>query len=74
MEEIIAVDKNLSGEIISFKTSSGRVISYRKALNEIENGTLSGVQISEEQSNGLPVIVLESTLNNESLDHFPPIY
>ncbi|HZG59292.1 MAG TPA: DUF3892 domain-containing protein [Anoxybacillus sp.] len=37
--------KKHEGDIINFKTSSGRVLSYRKALMEIDNGTIAGVNI-----------------------------
>ncbi|MBA2872368.1 hypothetical protein HNQ85_002677 [Anoxybacillus calidus] len=44
-ETFVAVQKNHEGDIINFKTSSGRVLSYRKALMEIENGAITGVNI-----------------------------
>jgi hypothetical protein len=44
-ETFVAVQKNHEGDIINFKTSSGRVLSYRKALMEIENGAIAGVNI-----------------------------
>jgi hypothetical protein len=44
-ETIVAVQKNHEGDIINFKTSSERVLSYRKALMEVENGAISGVNI-----------------------------
>jgi hypothetical protein len=46
-EQLIAVHKNNAGEIISFQTSSGRIISYRKALMEAAEGNISGVSINE---------------------------
>jgi len=36
MEHIIKVQRNYKGDIISFETSEGRIISYRKALMETE--------------------------------------
>lgn len=47
-ERIVAVQKNIFGEIINFQTSSGRIISYRKAIQEAESGTITGVEIIEE--------------------------
>jgi hypothetical protein len=44
-ETFVAVQKNHEGNIINFKTSSGRVLSYRKALMEVENGVIAGVNI-----------------------------
>ena len=48
MEEIVAVDRDHSGNIISFKTNTGRIISYRKAIQEIEQGKISGVMLKEQ--------------------------
>ncbi|EOR23520.1 hypothetical protein A499_12361 [Niallia nealsonii AAU1] len=49
MEKIIAVERNHLGDIISFKTSNGRVISYRKALLDIETGVIDGVEVVENE-------------------------
>jgi len=46
-EQLIAIYKNSTGEIISFQTSAGRIISYRKALQEVEDGIITGVDIQE---------------------------
>ncbi|MCM3571577.1 DUF3892 domain-containing protein [Mesobacillus subterraneus] len=46
-EQLVAIHKNNAGEIISFQTSSGRIISYRKAIMEASTGTISGVNINE---------------------------
>lgn len=40
MEQIVAVQRNEAGGIINFETSSGRIISYRKAVMEANEGTL----------------------------------
>ncbi|MGX1264028.1 hypothetical protein RKD55_001832 [Rossellomorea marisflavi] len=40
MEQIVAVQRNQAGGIINFETSSGRIISYRKAVMEANEGTL----------------------------------
>lgn len=47
IEQLTGVIKNYAGEIISFETSSGRIISYRKALQEVEEGIITGVEIQE---------------------------
>lgn len=44
-ETFVAVQKNHEGAIINFKTSTGRVLSYRKAMMEVENGTISGAYV-----------------------------
>lgn len=40
MEEIVAVDRNYKGEIISFQTSTGRVISYQKQWTKLSKVAL----------------------------------
>ena len=49
-EQLVAVQRNYFGDIISFQTSSGRVISYRKALQEAEEGLIDGINIDEENN------------------------
>ncbi|WP_312096739.1 DUF3892 domain-containing protein [Niallia sp.] len=70
MEKIIAVERNHMGDIISFKTSNGRVISYRKALMDIETGVINGVDVveneSEEEEISFSII--------DSFDNYPPIF
>jgi hypothetical protein len=45
MEEIIKVQRHDNGQIISFQTSTGRIISYQKAVMEAQDGVLSGVSV-----------------------------
>ncbi|WP_421379073.1 DUF3892 domain-containing protein [Bacillus salacetis] len=45
MEEITKIQRNHDGQIISFQTSTGRIISYQKAVMEAQEGVLSGVSI-----------------------------
>ncbi|WP_428908856.1 DUF3892 domain-containing protein [Niallia sp. Krafla_26] len=47
VEQLIAVQRNHFGDIISFQTSGGRVISYRKAIQEVEEGMIQGVSLEE---------------------------
>jgi Protein of unknown function (DUF3892) len=47
-ETFVTVQKNHQGDIIGFKTSKGRVLSYRKALMEVENGAITGVHVVTE--------------------------
>ncbi|BCB04452.1 DUF3892 domain-containing protein [Bacillus sp. KH172YL63] len=49
MEEITKVQRNYHGDIISFQTSSGRIISYRKAVLEASEGILHGVSLNENE-------------------------
>jgi hypothetical protein len=58
VETIVAVERNYLGDIISFKTSNDRIISYRKALLEAEEGLLDGVRLSEAGfEDGYPYII-----------------
>ncbi|SEQ72276.1 DUF3892 domain-containing protein [Piscibacillus halophilus] len=54
-ETFVAVRKNGDGDITHFKTSSGRELDYDQALQEVENGTIDGVNIGQAR-NGKPVI------------------
>jgi Protein of unknown function (DUF3892) len=63
-EHLISVQRNHLGDIINFQTSSGRIISYRKAIQEVTQGTIDGVSIQEEQ-NGASTLTpsISSTFN-----------
>jgi hypothetical protein len=70
MEKIIALHRNHNGDIISFQTSEGRIISYRKAVQEVENGLIDGVQLESSENGG----ALLTPTNEVSFDAFPQIY
>ncbi|BBH21166.1 hypothetical protein Back11_25110 [Paenibacillus baekrokdamisoli] len=42
-ETIVATQKNGDGDLTSFKTSSGRVLNYEQALEEVQGGLIAGV-------------------------------
>lgn len=44
-EEIIAVRKNEDGDLIAFKTNTGRELDYVAALNEAKQGKLAHVDV-----------------------------
>ncbi|WP_010269981.1 DUF3892 domain-containing protein [Paenibacillus senegalensis] len=44
-ESIQAVRKNGEGDIEQFQTSSGRVLSYEQALQEVRDGMIQGVNV-----------------------------
>lgn len=44
-EEIVAVRKNDDGDLIAFKTASGRELDYITALNEAKEGKLAHVDV-----------------------------
>jgi hypothetical protein len=70
MESIVALHRNYFGEIINFVTSEGRIISYRKALQEAENGLIQGVQASQEEHGRLSLI----PESDPSFDQYPDLY
>ncbi|GAA0363162.1 DUF3892 domain-containing protein [Bacillus horti] len=44
-ETIVAVRKNGDGDIVQLKTSSGRVLHYKDAQKEAQNGEIAGVNV-----------------------------
>jgi hypothetical protein len=44
-EEIVAVRKNDDGDIIAFKTSSGRELDYITALSEAKSGQIAHIDV-----------------------------
>jgi hypothetical protein len=70
VETVVALHRNHFGEIISFVTSGGRVISYQKALMEAENGMIKGVYANE----NLEGILVLSPEQDQSFDDFPNLF
>jgi hypothetical protein len=70
MEKIVALHRNHYGDIISFQTSTGRIISYRKAVHDVENGLIDGVELDRDVDGEM---YLSPTIE-ESFDEFPQIY
>ncbi|WP_404322332.1 DUF3892 domain-containing protein [Cytobacillus firmus] len=69
-EPLTAVYRNNNGEIISFQTSGGRIISYRKALMEAENGVIEGIHIDENEDGSMQLNPSDSS----SFDDYPSLY
>jgi len=42
-ETIVAVQKNGDGDLTAFQTSTGRVLQYNEALQEVQAGHIAGV-------------------------------
>ncbi|MCM3588637.1 hypothetical protein M3182_23460 [Mesobacillus maritimus] len=66
-EQLTGVYRNHAGEAISFLTSEGRVISYRKALAEIEGGSLATANLSENE-------LTSSEIDLSSVHNLPEVY
>jgi hypothetical protein len=70
MEKIVALHRNHFGDIISFQTSEGRIISYLKAIQDVEDGLIIGVQIDKDVNGEMYI----SPTTEGSFDEFPQIY
>ncbi|MDX5474352.1 MAG: DUF3892 domain-containing protein [Bacillaceae bacterium] len=44
-DTFVAVQKNGDGDIVQFKTSSGRVLTYEQALADVNNGEVLGANV-----------------------------
>lgn len=44
-ERFIAVQRNGDGDLTSFKTSSGRILGYEQAKEEVNAGAIAGVNL-----------------------------
>jgi hypothetical protein len=69
VEKLVAVHRNHHGEIMSFQTSGGRIISYRKALLEAEEGKINGVNLIE-AANGTVIL---TPADDFSFEQYPEI-
>lgn len=69
-EEITAVYRNHFGDIISFHTSKGRIISYQKAIQEAMEERISGVNIVETEDGSVAL----SSSENDEFDQLPSYY
>jgi hypothetical protein len=70
VETVVGLHRNHFGDIISFVTSGGRVISYQKALMEAANGVIQGVQTIEDYDGKL----ILSPEQDQSFDHYPNLF
>ncbi|AZB44034.1 DUF3892 domain-containing protein [Bacillus sp. FJAT-42376] len=69
-EHIAAVRKNDDGDLIAFKTSSGRELDYISALNEAKAGKLAHVDVFHKY--GRDIIRSEPDgIKENNLDHLP---
>ncbi|MFB3163051.1 hypothetical protein ABLO26_17005 [Neobacillus sp. 179-J 1A1 HS] len=70
METVVGLHRNHFGDIISFVTSGGRVISYQKALMEASVGVIQGIQAAEDHDGKLVL----NPEQEQSFDHFPNLF
>jgi hypothetical protein len=71
-EQIVAVRKNDDGDLIAFKTESGRELDYISALSEAKTGKLAHVDVFHKYGRDIlrsePDGIKENNLDN--LPHF----
>ncbi|MCM3575229.1 MULTISPECIES: DUF3892 domain-containing protein [Mesobacillus] len=69
-EQIIAVRKNDDGDLIAFKTESGRELDYVSALTEAKAGKLAHVDVFHKY--GRDILRSEPDgIKENNLDHLP---
>ncbi|HDR3492214.1 DUF3892 domain-containing protein [Bacillus wiedmannii] len=69
-EQIVAVRKNDDGDLIAFKTSSGREVDYMTALSEAKSGKLAHVDVFHKY--GRDIIRSEPDgIKENNLDNLP---
>ncbi|GGJ58738.1 hypothetical protein GGR02_000074 [Anoxybacillus voinovskiensis] len=69
-ETFVAVQKNHEGAIINFKTSTGRVLSYRKAMMEIENGLIADASVFRDETGECSIRITSSDRSMAELPLF----
>jgi hypothetical protein len=69
-EEFVAVRKNDDGDIIAFKTNSGRELNYIAALEEAKAGNIAHIDVFHKY--GRDIIRSEPDgIKENNLDHLP---
>ncbi|MBU8880367.1 DUF3892 domain-containing protein [Bacillus sp. FJAT-29790] len=69
-EEIVAVRKNDDGDIIAFKTKTGRELDYITALNEAKEGNIAHIDVFHKY--GRDIIRSEPDgIKENNLDNLP---
>jgi hypothetical protein len=69
-EEFVSVRKNQDGDLIAFKTSTGRELDYVMALNEAKAGRIAHVDVFHKY--GRDIIRSEPDgIKENNLDHLP---
>lgn len=69
-ERIIAVQKNKEGDIIAFKTESGRELDYLTALDEAKGGKLAHIDVFHKYGRDIIRSEPDGTKEN-NLDQLP---
>ncbi|BFH61530.1 hypothetical protein PAJ34TS1_21220 [Paenibacillus azoreducens] len=70
-EQFIAVQKNGDGDLTAFKTSTGRVLNYEQALQEVNAGAIAGVNIFKGRDGGMYIRGDADGDPSNNLDNLP---
>ncbi|QWU13435.1 Protein of unknown function [Paenibacillus sophorae] len=70
-ERFVAVQKNGDGDLTSFRTSTGRVLSYEQALQEVQAGSIAGVNLFKGKDGALHIRGDADGDPTNNLDHLP---
>lgn len=71
-ESFVAAQKNGDGDLVSFKTSAGRTLSYQEALMEIDRGAIEGVNTFEGKDGEMYIRSNPDHNKANNLDSLPP--
>lgn len=71
-EFFVAAQKNGDGDLVSFKTSAGRTLSYQEALMEIDRGTIEGVNTFKGKDGEMYIRSNPDHNKENNLDSLPP--
>ncbi|WP_249730483.1 DUF3892 domain-containing protein [Paenibacillus sp. J2TS4] len=70
-ESFVAVRKNGDGDLREFMTSSGRVLAYDQALEEVQMGKIQGVNAFKGRDGGLYIRGDADGDPSNNLDNLP---
>ena len=70
LEQIVAVRKNKDGDLIAFKTNSGRELDYIQAIDEAKEGSLAHVDVFHKYGRDILRSEPDGTTDN-NLDNMP---
>jgi len=69
MEKVVAVNKDPDGNILAVKTDRGQVYRLEQAIQQVESGNLTGIQVGER--NGQQFLKADSGTPQNNLGNLP---
>jgi len=64
-EKVVAVNKDPDGNILSVKTDRGQVYSLEQAIQQVESGSLTGIEVGN--SNGRQYLKANTSMAENNL-------